>query len=401
MESTAFLQVNERPFELRMKDESDFGFADFSCDVDLNNDHAAQELFLRLQLLRDENLKRYSGDSREETQDQQMRTPGTAPVLHPRYGKESSLGNRLGSEETCNMSCMREPLKSLTTETTSSPVATKSTRKSGKEKSWKKNGSFCAPLSPVALRPPSAHAGTYNPYCPGGSPNKDASPVKHACSPIEKYNPYSAGGSPNKGASPVKHACSSAGLADHASECLGIEQPNYQYNNNDDSTLPCLPFIFSGINMPRPLYGDDWGEPPNMEDYLYPEILSVIEEVDYEDDYNETHGQAEEEYDDSVGLCDCDLYISQDEIRIVKNDRSIFRDASNYATCSHVPDGVCAEQLKPLSPSSTADETESSQEDESDDEEYQEETCFFFLNGCLSLFAKRLLNQNRSCIRTA
>ncbi|KAL7463339.1 hypothetical protein ACHAXS_003718 [Conticribra weissflogii] len=353
MESPQLLRISDSPFEMRMRGDCDVNLALPQNIADLDNDYAAREFFLQLQLLHDGNIKQYGGEDKHDT------TLKVFTVQLP--SQELPLSTQCGQESPAEK--VLEELSEARTMSTESSYSNTSTSMTDEE------SNLDEPADVISIE---------------GLPSEK----NHSC---DIRFP------PNED-SPAVEKCSES--------CLGIERENYTLRSEKSSDYS---HVYASFNIPPPLYGNDWGDEPDMSDYFYPEILSVIEEVDVEDDVDSTVGEDNsweneiEPGESESSLCNCDLYISEGGIRIVKSssissDRPDGRETNAYTDNDlfRPPHDGSMEVLKNMSPASTAEETESS-EDADYDEYYKEENCYFFLDGCISLFTRYLMTKKQSC----
>lgn len=342
-----------------MKGNCDVDFAEITKDiVDLDSDLAARDFFLQLQMFREKNRKQYGGEDNQ--------------------GRSSKVSAAQLPEEDTPQSphCARESLspaeKAPEEFSETRTVSTASSYSSSTSMSVE-DSNFDESEVEISIE---ATASEKNSSCDNQLSPREDSPTAESCS--ESH--------------------------------LGIARPNYA----DISEGSCdYPHVYTSFNIPPPLYGNDWGDEPDMSDYFYPEILSVIEEVDFEDDDDsiaEGNNLGEsiiERGGTESSLCNCDLYISEGGIRIVKIS-SISSDEGRSISIDHnvfrSPCDDSEEVLKYMSPASTTEETESSEEadgkngDDDYDEFYKEENCFFFLDGCISLFSRFFITEKQSCL---
>mmetsp|Transcript_14402 Transcript_14402/g.29053 ORF Transcript_14402/g.29053 Transcript_14402/m.29053 type:complete len:365 (+) Transcript_14402:147-1241(+) len=357
MESPQFLRISDSPFEMRMKSNCDVDFAEITKDiVDLDSDLAARDFFVQLQMLREKNLKQYGGE------DNQGRM---SKVLTVQLAEEETPQAPHCVQESPAEKAPEEFSEARTVSTESS--CSNSTFMSVEDSNFDESeGSISIEVS----------ASEIISSCDNQLPPNVDSPTVENCS--------------------VSH--------------LGIERPNYADNSEGSSDHR---YFYTSFNIPPPLYGNGWGDEPDMSDYFYPEILSVIEEVDFEDDdYSIAEGNnlgenIMERGGTESSLCNCDLYISEGGIRIVKSSSISSDEERNISTDHNVFRSPCDDSekvLKHMSQASTTEETESSEEaggknaDEDYDEFYKEENCLFFLDGCVSLFSRFFLTEKQSCL---
>ena len=441
MESSQYLQVaslanpccHESLFKLRLNREDNVDFSDYSCKDLADNDRAAQELFEQLQLLRMDNLKRFNGDQQKEIE-QLNPSPvnfgnvGTSPLKLSQNENSSLRGKLLKSLNEGGTSYKREPMKSLTNtinekeleidktmkcamirvDEVSTILSEESIKETSSKKSIEKSGSSWSSL-------PSSSDSVY----------QDSSKKKKLFIGIPHFNretcestvdslqcltsPYTAIHNPDFRRAPssdtstdiLPYSTFSNHFPDkHTSDSIGIARPSYEFANNDYFASQFLPIVGFGTAIPRPLYGNKWGEPPDMIDYMWPEILSAIDEEGEEEE------DCEEERSESDSLClnsndlNFDSGVCEDKFLEQRNEAIKCRgigilqqeqpDASNMMC--HVS------TLGPKLVPSIDDSNETSNQSGSDDsfEEAQEQICPFFLSSCFSfLLSNHSSNMNR------